>query len=96
VIRLITVRAARALDAIDAADRRCTAVSVSTDQRCYRADRPADYARELLHVVPVPQVAPDAYAVLCELHFDQVRRDERKASKARAATLAAETQTSLF
>lgn len=98
VIRLITVRAARAIDAIDAADRRCTAVSVSTDQRCDRTGRLGDHpaARYRLSAVPVPNVAPDAYAVLCELHYDQVRREDRKAAQALAAARAAETQASLF
>ena len=98
MIRLITVRAARALDAIDAAGRCCTAVAVSTGQRCEKADRIDDrpMVRSRLCVVPVPAVAPDAYAVLCQPHFDQIRRDDRKAAEARAAVLAAKTQTSLF
>jgi hypothetical protein len=96
VIRLITVQVARAIDAVDAADRRCTAVSVNTDQRCYRHDRVSEFGRGQLYAVPAPYVGPNAYAVLCELHFDQIRRDDRKAAQARAAALAADTQDSLF
>jgi hypothetical protein len=98
VIRLNTVRAARAIDALDAADRQCTAFLVSAGWRCPRADRAEDRltVRHRLHAYPLPQLGEDAYAVLCQLHFDQIRRDDRKAAESRAAALAAETQTSLF
>jgi hypothetical protein len=97
VIRLITVRAARALDAIDAAGRWCTAVMVSTGLRCDQSAGPNEVGLRIpLYVVPIADAGPDEYAVLCRDHFDQIRRDDRKAAEARAVALAAETQTSLF
>ncbi len=97
MIRLIPVHVPRAVDAIDAASRQCTAVTVSSGLRCARSDNPGSpFGRYRLHALPLPQVAADAYAVLCEQHFDEIRREDRKAAQARAEALAAETQTSLF
>ena len=97
MIRLITVRAARAIDAIDAAGCWCTAVMVSTGLRCDQTSGPDCVGlRTPLHALPIPEAGPDAYAVLCRTHFDQIRRDDRKAAEARTAARAAETQTALF